>query len=88
MVGRIHVTQWLTWTHWQWILVVCEHRLQISSLTELWIQEASLTGSIPQEVRESVVKKYQTGLGCGRIGVALYFGGLFLLFYEYRCVIE
>jgi hypothetical protein len=72
----------------QRIIDVCGHRLQISSLSYLLILDTSLTGSIPQEVRESVVKKYQIGLGCGLTGVALYFVGLFLLVYECRCVIE
>jgi hypothetical protein len=48
-------------------------------MSVLLIGSTSLTGSIPQEVRQSVSKRYHTGLDCGRIGVALYFG-VFVLY--------
>jgi hypothetical protein len=38
----------------QWIIDSCWHRLEISSLSALWIGKTYLTGSFPQEVQSSM----------------------------------
>jgi hypothetical protein len=74
-------------THWHFIVNGSRHRLQISSLAFLQIYDTSLTGSIPQEVRKSVAKRYQVGLSVGEL-VLPYTLVDFSFCLASRCVIE
>jgi hypothetical protein len=75
----------LDMTHWNFIVNGSRRRLQISSLSFLQICDTSLTGSIPQEVRESVPKRHQLGLAVGELVLPYTLVDFSMLFGEQVC---